>query len=1017
MKTRQSFQLSPIVVGVLFALGAGSALAAPQWVKGSSTVTNAIAGGAENGKTLSVCRAAQGGGTHPGKLVGGKCAIGYGGKEVALTDYELLTGLEKEVTWVAAKNGEAVKGTVAGGSEGSKTLAICRFKHENNVHPGKVVGTTCNIGYGGKEVTNTNYEVLADAGSATVTSTTTTTPTASPAAAGDKLIGGQKLQFGESIKSANGKYKLIFQSDGNFVIYDSANKSVWAANTSGPGVSSNFVEMHTDGRLILRSVAGTSWDKAPKWLTATDTDAGAYAQLTDDGRLVVFTKDGVERWASTENAKLVSASQLKAGESIHANQKLVSPNKKYELKAQADANLVIYENGKSIWSTGSGDSSAAGSGVRLSMQSDGNLVFYSASGGSSRSTWASNTNGKGGATASLNDDGTLTVKNSGGTVLFTSSPPSLQGGKLAADGVLESNQKLYSANKSYYLFMDLEGNLGIFDSAGKNLKSIGSGGNLARLTMKKNGTVSGPLSNPSSGFKDSTLILTDTGELVIREPGGYDVWSSDPDKAYKRLLSGQVIRYKWKLTSPSGKAQLRIVEEKDKYGKSQHLMSAELNGSRVWSEVLKSETEATLSIENNSLVFKGIIPGSGSSRSVEIIISSESDGLGGSYAEIDDEGTVLLKDSKGVIVWSSNVGKGILKKDRLLGKEFLAKSLSLQSKNGSYLLNVETGGTSRLRIMEKKGSDWAVKTTLYEGDGKPFGKPFGSRLSFGADGNLVFKDNTGKTIWATESAGTGYSSPYALITDDGKVKVQNGDGGEIWPVNDVAAKLLKTRLNADDVLKANGMIRSENGEYFAKMQTDGNFVVIKKSSGEAVWANNASSSGRGMYITMQKDGNLVQYDTTFKSAQWSTSTAGNDGAYAMVTNDGKLLIKSKADAQLWPVTMGSTLKSGDTLKESQSLKSDNGTYSLIFQTDRNLVLYDGQGKALWSNADGPGVPSKSVQMKTDGEFAKLDNWGGVNNSIAKGGAGAFLKVTNGGDVVVYAADGKTVKWSARGITK
>ncbi len=516
----KGFRLSPVITSLVLAFCAISALAAPAWVKGTATISNALAGGSDNGKAIPICRAKYERGTHPGRLTGGKCSIGYGGKEVSLAEYEVLTGLETEVAWVASKNGEAVNGAIAAGTENNRTMAICRFKQNNTLQSGKVAGTSCNIGVGGKEATSSSYEVLADASQAAKQ------PTAKP------IVGD---------------------------------------------------------------------------------------------------------------------------------------------------------------------------------------------------------------------------------------PPAIQGGKLAADSVLESNQKLFSANKAYYLYIERSGRLGIFDSVGKRVQSIETGATFNHpLKMNKDGSVSGPFpTNHSAAVRDSTLILNDDGELVIRTPVGYDMWSSKDDKAYERLIAGQAIR-------------------------------------------------------------------------------------------------------------------------------------------------------------------------------------------------------------------------------------------------------------------ENQMIRSENGEYFAKQQSDGNLLVIKKSGGATVWSSNVTfdrnERGRGMYLTMLKDGNLAQYRTGLTLPKWSTDTKGNDGAYAMVTNDGKLLVKSKSDAQLWPLVMGSTLKSGDKLMQSQTLMSDNGSYRLTYQFDRNFVLYDAKGKALWSQ-DGSGVFNGDyVQMRTDGELGTVSS-GHISWSAGKFGAGAFLKVTDIGDVVVFASDGKTVKWSARGMTK
>ena len=48
-------------------------------------------GGSEPGRTLYVCRASYRGGMHPGKWIGGRCNIGYGGQEHGLAGELLVT--------------------------------------------------------------------------------------------------------------------------------------------------------------------------------------------------------------------------------------------------------------------------------------------------------------------------------------------------------------------------------------------------------------------------------------------------------------------------------------------------------------------------------------------------------------------------------------------------------------------------------------------------------------------------------------------------------------------------------------------------------------------------------------------------------------------------------------------------------------------------------------------------------------------------------------------------------------
>src|SRR5215208_92052 len=63
-----------------------------------------------------------------------------------------------------------------------------------------------------------------------------------------------------------------------------------------------------------------------------------------------------------------------------------------------------------------------------------------------------------------------------------------------------------------------------------------------------------------------------------------------------------------------------------------------------------------------------------------------------------------------------------------------------------------------------------------------------------------------------------------------------------------------------------------------------------------------------------------------------------------------------------------TLQPGDRLLAGESLTSAEGRYELAYQTDGNLVLYDGAtGVALWWTGTVGEVPGEAV-MQGDGNF-------------------------------------------------
>ncbi len=111
-------------------------------------------------RQLFVCQV-EGGppGIHPGKVVEGRCNIGYDSKEKEYSTYRVLTGV-KRAHWVPGSNGSFPSDAFEGGREPGRTLFVCRGSYRNGTHPGKIVDQACNIPWGGGEPHLQNYEVL-----------------------------------------------------------------------------------------------------------------------------------------------------------------------------------------------------------------------------------------------------------------------------------------------------------------------------------------------------------------------------------------------------------------------------------------------------------------------------------------------------------------------------------------------------------------------------------------------------------------------------------------------------------------------------------------------------------------------------------------------------------------------------------------------------------------------------------------------------------------------------------------
>jgi hypothetical protein len=103
------------------------------------------------------------------------------------------------------------------------------------------------------------------------------------------------------------------------------------------------------------------------------------------------------------------------------------------------------------------------------------------------------------------------------------------------------------------------------------------------------------------------------------------------------------------------------------------------------------------------------------------------------------------------------------------------------------------------------------------------------------------------------------------------------------------------------------------------------------------------------------------------------------------------------------------LTANQELTSNQSLASCNGDYTLIMQSDGNLVLYQGS-TALWASGT-VGSGADEAILQDDGNFVVYTSAGSpVWASNTAGDTGDYLDVQNDGNVVIYSSSGAAL-WS------
>lgn len=205
----------------------------------------------------------------------------------------------------------------------------------------------------------------------------------------DTLGPGAVLRANDSLLSTDGRFRLIMQGDGNLVAYGPTG-AVWDTSTSGAG---NWAVMQGDGNLVVYTAAGKSL-----WGSGTDGLGDSSLVMQSDGNLVIYHA-GYPTWARYGGALYF---KLAPNTTLTANQWRLSTDRRFRLIMQGDGNLVLYGPNGALWATattGAGnwavmqgdgnlvvytaantpvwDSRTAGlPGSELHVQTDGNLVIY-----------------------------------------------------------------------------------------------------------------------------------------------------------------------------------------------------------------------------------------------------------------------------------------------------------------------------------------------------------------------------------------------------------------------------------------------------------------------------------------------------------------------------------------------------------------------------------------------------------------------------------------------------------------
>lgn len=105
------------------------------------------------------------------------------------------------------------------------------------------------------------------------------------------LSPGKELRADEAVLSPDRRFKLIYQSDGNLVLYRWDMVPLWHTFTHGSDAF--YTKMQNDGNFVVYDVNVT-----PLWHSFTFGNPGSYLKMQNDGNLVVYSPSNVALWWS-----------------------------------------------------------------------------------------------------------------------------------------------------------------------------------------------------------------------------------------------------------------------------------------------------------------------------------------------------------------------------------------------------------------------------------------------------------------------------------------------------------------------------------------------------------------------------------------------------------------------------------------------------------------------------------------------------------------------------------------------
>ena len=234
---------------------------------------------------------------------------------------------------------------------------------------------------------------------------------------------GQQMEVNKKYLSTDGKFYVVFQSDGNLVVARASdNGFYWGLNTL-PGVAFTRAKqaiVQPDGRFMVSDgQGGDIWSVPP--VGGTRASPPSYLSISDDGVLSLVTMDPFSTDLVTWSSVNFGSFPVQGGQVIPTDTRYYSPSRTFLMEFHgSDGNLVIARASDLgfVWGLNLLPGVDFQSATRLEMRPDGRLTALDQAG---TTVWAvPEVNSVPNSTLQLSDTGALEVLHPDGAVAWSS---------------------------------------------------------------------------------------------------------------------------------------------------------------------------------------------------------------------------------------------------------------------------------------------------------------------------------------------------------------------------------------------------------------------------------------------------------------------------------------------------------------------------------------------------------------------------------------------------------------------